>query len=607
VSNIPKNSEFGYIKIMQINKNYVEFLISPSGLSMTAESRWECRNAGLLKIMTRVFENLQETNLLSQEYTIRINTADGPSKDKRTKTNNYIEFDTSTDSIKNINLFPDYIFGNWWHIGLTNFDKFTQDIISNNNQQVIKNNRIFWMGNLQGVPQRIRYLELSKEYPDILYGDQMGWIDQGRTPTKFISTKDHCDFKYLIDLSGQGVSGRLKLLPFCDRPLFLADRRLWAWSDIVIENSKLYISVKSDLSDLIDKYRWAEENQDIVKENSRRLLDLCKQNFTFSKICERATELIINAMEALKKKSTQKKMKFDVVVAHYAENLDWLDRLDHECLNRIFVYSKGRTIQKLDSEINYIQLPNVGRESHTYLWHCINQYENMKSGDTDFVFFVQGSPHGMDDRRIPEWIDNVINYGLDHTYNFRNSSPYDFLNQGRCLNWHGHENEPAKYDVKEWCDNIIKPVEKFRDIPIFWNACFGVSAERILSNDKTKYQSILKELETPNPESGHYCERLWYYIFNMDECKNKVIEDCYDFWGDHDARRHHGIMKLNKDGTIGLYNHFNESFWKMDGDAIILMDKNGKATSVLNKIAEGQYVGNFISDPRSIHKLIKLN
>lgn len=594
---------------MEKDKNYVQFLISPEGLVMTAESHWECRNAGLLKIMTRVFENLQEQELIKKEYAIRINTADGPSKDKRPNIQNYIEFDTSTECIDESRLFPDYIFGNWWHIGLKNFDKFTTDICSNNGIENIKDNRVFWMGANQGVRQRTRYIELCAANPSNLCGDQMGWTNYGRTPTKFVSIKDHCRFKYLIDLTGQGVSGRLKLLPFCARPLFITDRRFWAWSDILIIKQNLHISVNDDLGNLLEKYEWAEQNQEVVFSNSTRLLDFCKDNFVFSKVCDKATQLVAESMKENSFKNNQRRMKFDVVVAHYRENIDWLKRLDHEFINNIFVYTKSDLNPRLDGEkFKYIHLPNVGRESHTYLWHCLDQYENMKSNSVDFVFFVQGSPHGMDEKRIPEWIDETLKFNLKNTYNFRLSSPYDFLSDGRCIDWRGFKNEEAKYNVKQWCDNFAKPVNKFKDIPIFWNACFGVSVDRILSNDKSKYERIIKELETPNPECGHYCERLWYYIFNMDEIDQKVaLEDCYDFWGDHDAKRHHGIIKLNKDGTVGFYSHPNESFWKIEGKTITFMDRNRNPTSILNEIEEGLYVGNFIPDPRSIHKLIKLH
>ena len=275
---------------------YAQFLIGDKKLVMTEQSRWECRNSGLLKIMTRVFENLQGSNFFKEEYTIRINTDDIVTKDRIPEVQNYIEFDTSTESMDESKIFPDSFFGNWWPIGLVDFDDFVKEICDSN-KNPIKDHRIFWIGAPQNVQQRIKYLELCKNHPDKLCGDEIGWTNNGMTPTKFVPIKDHCNFKYLIDLTGQGISGRLKYLPFCSRPLFITSRKFWAWSDILILKQNLHIPVKDDLSDLFEKYYWAEKNQEVVLDNSINLLNFCKTNFTFTKVCEVATKMIVNAVK----------------------------------------------------------------------------------------------------------------------------------------------------------------------------------------------------------------------------------------------------------------------------------------------------------------------
>jgi hypothetical protein len=601
------------MEYMEGKENYAQFIINPSGLSMSVPSRWECRNAGLLKIMTRVFENLQDADLLKDEFTIRINTADGISRNVRPAgVRNYIEFDTSTDGTDESLLFPDYIFGNWWHIGLRNFGDFTEDIIRNSGSENIEDGRIFWIGATQGVSQRINYLNLCERNPEKLCGDRMHWTGRGRVPTSnFVSMKDHCRFKYLIDLTGQGVSGRLKILPFCGRPLFIADRRLWAWSDIVIIKERLHIGVKEDLGDLLDLYDRTERNQSEAFEKSRALASFCREKFDFSSVCGRATQLVADSMERLSKKRASKRpIKVDVVVAHYKEDLSWLKRLNHDLLNNVFVYTKSGVDPGLEGpRFRKISLENVGRESHTYLWHCVDQYESIASGSSDFVFFIQGSPHGMNERVIGDWMDEVADNCLKYTYNFRLSSPYDFLKDGRLSRWGGALNQPADCDVREWCHRFIKPVEKFDNIPVFWNACFGVSADRILSNERGKYERIVKdELCHPNPECGHYCERLWYYMFNLDEIEAAPASNgCYEFWGGRDGKHHYGVLKLNDDGSIGLYGHPNESFWKRDGDSIILMDRMKNPTSSLNKVGDDMYVGSFLSLPKSMHRLVGIS
>lgn len=298
-------------------------------------------------------------------------------------------------------------------------------------------------------------------------------------------------------------------------------------------------------------------------------------------------------------------MKFDIVVAHYNENIDWIRGLEHEDIANIFVYTKSTRDPRLEDlkKVRHSYLTNVGRESHTYIWHCVHNYSKICSGDwSDFSFFVQGSPHGMDARSIINWIRMISAENLDYTHNFRISSPYDFLDNGRCKHWAG-ETKPAECDVREWCEKYVRRDANF-PMPIFWNACFGVSSKLIARSEKSRYVKLIQnELACLNPECGHYCERLWYYIFNMDESNSANPKDSYNFWGGHDGNRHYGILKLNKDGTIGMYSHYNETFWSEKDDSIIFYDANKRPTCIMNKTENGEYKGKFLGDTMSVHRL----
>jgi hypothetical protein len=80
----------------------------------------------------------------------------------------------------------------------------------------------------------------------------------------------------------------------------------------------------------------------------------------------------------------------DVVVAHYDEDLTWLSALSKNL--HIHVYTKGPHL-KLHlpdgSETSVRQLPNVGRESHTYLSHIVQNYEHLAEWT---VFTQAGEP-----------------------------------------------------------------------------------------------------------------------------------------------------------------------------------------------------------------------
>ena len=78
----------------------------------------------------------------------------------------------------------------------------------------------------------------------------------------------------------------------------------------------------------------------------------------------------------------------EIVLSRYNEDIGWSN-----------VYSSIRTIYDKSNESNLlpastpgklIRLPNLGRESHTYLWHIVNNYN--KLGDIT-VFSQASAPH----------------------------------------------------------------------------------------------------------------------------------------------------------------------------------------------------------------------
>lgn len=210
-----------------------------------------------------------------------------------------------------------------------------------------------------------------------------------------------------------------------------------------------------------------------------------------------------------------KKFKLDIVIAHYKENLEWINEIENNCIENIFIYTKGnKELYYKNKKIKQYKIPNIGRESQTYLYHCIKNYDDIKS--VDFIFFLQGSPHGIKNEQIENWINLAINKKIKFTDNFTISSPYQFLKKGRCKYWAGKKLDACDCDIKNWAERFVRPNLDLSKFPIFWNACFGVSTEKIANVDIKRYEDIIKELNSPNPECGHYCERLWYYIFDMD-------------------------------------------------------------------------------------------
>ncbi len=76
---------------------------------------------------------------------------------------------------------------------------------------------------------------------------------------------------------------------------------------------------------------------------------------------------------------------YEIVVAYYDEDLSWLSPYTDHC----HIYQKGskQIEQKTAQEFRqWDTLPNVGRESHTYLHHIITNYDCL----AEVTIFFQG-------------------------------------------------------------------------------------------------------------------------------------------------------------------------------------------------------------------------
>ena len=93
-----------------------------------------------------------------------------------------------------------------------------------------------------------------------------------------VTLEDHTKYKYLIDCSGQGFSGRVKILMHTHRLLFLLDRKYWDWLTMDIQPWIHYVPVNEDASDIIDnKVRHPQPRLDSARATkiTGHLPDIC--------------------------------------------------------------------------------------------------------------------------------------------------------------------------------------------------------------------------------------------------------------------------------------------------------------------------------------------
>jgi hypothetical protein len=172
-----------------------------------------------------------------------------------------------------------------------------------------------------------------------------------------------------------------------------------------------------------------------------------------------------------------------IVIAHYNENLDWVDDLEYPYI----IYSKGICTRE------HIKLNNVGREANTYLEHIVRNYHNLN----EFTVFLQGGPFFHTKslfRKNQKFKKGYCPIKTKKYYCDLNGSPHD-PGLNLFLGFNVIERQP-------------------RHIIEFWaNALFIVDKESIRNNTKEYYTKLIDYTKNGH-KPAHVLERLWQYIFN---------------------------------------------------------------------------------------------
>jgi hypothetical protein len=212
----------------------------------------------------------------------------------------------------------------------------------------------------------------------------------------------------------------------------------------------------------------------------------------------------------------------EIVISRYNEDLSWInDDLFNKYSN--IIYNKGTNNNFVTNNLtkNIINLKNLGRCDHTYLYHIIQNYDNL----ANITIFLPGSVN-MDYKytkakmlvnEIEKYNDTVFigyryNDVVDELYNFE-------LNEWSASNKTNLElNNESKLDLARIRPFGLWYKNKFKNLKInyvsYWGI-LGISKKDILQYPKSYYINLITELETSsNPEVGHYIERSWNAIFN---------------------------------------------------------------------------------------------
>lgn len=258
-------------------------------INIDAGAGYESKVTNSIYLFLLAFDRIR--NQINKSFDFEIHCTDYVMEHK-----NHI-FAYSNNGQDDVTMIPDSFFINWVEAGIPDYDKTCQEIESAGKLPPIYN-ECLWIGN---VKTHISREELLNKFADnknfkLIGMNWRGYGERGKQHKSdyYLSMPEQTKYKYLIDIRGNGYAGRLKLLMFTNRPIFYIER-----DDIEFFNTDLkpfvhYIPVKADLSDLQEKYEWAEANPDKAKEIAANALEYAKTHLTREAAIQYYSKIILD-------------------------------------------------------------------------------------------------------------------------------------------------------------------------------------------------------------------------------------------------------------------------------------------------------------------------
>jgi hypothetical protein len=207
-----------------------------------------------------------------------------------------------------------------------------------------------------------------------------------------------------------------------------------------------------------------------------------------------------------------------IVIARYNEKLDWLKE---EPFNKypVTIYNKGPNddfYKPHNSKI--VKVKNVGRCDHTYVYHIIQNYDNLN----DITIFLPGSTN-MENKiehskllfqKIEQTNKAVFlsqNINMQDLYHFQLDEWVASSTENSSINPESKLELSSIRPFGKWLESRFGNIEITR---VTYYGIFSVSSKDITQHPKSYYEELIKDVNnSSNPEAGHYFERSWQAIF----------------------------------------------------------------------------------------------
>ena len=248
--------------------------------------------------------------------------------------------------------------------------------------------------------------------------------------------------------------------------------------------------------------------------------------------------------------------ELDIVISHYSREIDWVFKLlEGISLTsyRIFLYTKGtddmsRYIHKIHK---LVELENIGRCDHTYVYHIIDNYNNPMSKTTLFLkdssIITQDAIIDIDrssdkgSATTLEWL--YKNFSKLPILSFTGSIVLEVLDHDNLEDWR-IKNYKKSYDqnknrdmfmtapkylvpFKNWTKNVLEEPNFSVSLikKVAYRAVFFVPSFAFQFQTMEVWLRIGMTLSYgANIETGHFMERLWHYLFTTVKNPEKKLE-----------------------------------------------------------------------------------
>lgn len=367
-------------------------------------------------------------------------------------------------------------------------------------------------------------------------------------------------------------------------------------------------------------------------------------------------------------------MKTEIVIARYNEDLSWL--VDIPKSIKITIYNKGNDdIDKMNSiknlKFTVIKLPNIGRESHTYLYHIINNYDKLAhrtifcQGDSIFhspgfinllknvklfqpvqplsayywpegvePFYFSNPPKPLLDKTTNLWIKNSpihVEY-LDN--NFVTRYPYlygqhHFVKLIELVKKIYNIENVFKFFVDRF---LLKNVDLDDLFPVCYAGLFCINKEVILENSIDFYNNIMSMLiyelryntryfkknniinnSTKYIDWGLFLEKLWLVIFNYKKHnKNYLKLKVKDFpIYNYQLTVRNNLIKFKFKSIVSLELYLNltinNQLYSINISRNVIFLKSTNKTLLKSKPSENKNIQNILKNNTEIIVEIKLH